>query len=100
VKLINQSWPRLPIEDYSLALRKAVQWLGERYVLAVPVKPRRTDATDHGFSSRRVRQDVTPNQRVLTRHGPIQSIASTRHQMGLISTVSSSHTATGRSGFS
>jgi hypothetical protein len=50
VKLIYQSQPRLPIEDYSLALRKAVQWLGERYVLAVPVKPRTTTgATDEGF---------------------------------------------------
>jgi hypothetical protein len=49
VKLNNQSRPRLPIEDYSLALRKAVQWLGKRYVLAVPVKPLTTCATDHGF---------------------------------------------------
>ena len=49
MKLINQSRARLPVEDYSLALRKAVQWLGERYVLAVPVKPVTTTATDHDF---------------------------------------------------
>ena len=49
MKLINQSRARLPVEDYSLALRKAVQWLGERYVLAIPVKPATTGATDHGF---------------------------------------------------
>jgi hypothetical protein len=53
MKLINRSLPRLPVEDYSLALRKAVQWLGERYVLAVPVKPRTADATDHAFFLKR-----------------------------------------------
>jgi hypothetical protein len=29
-----------PLRDYSDALRTAVSWLGERYLLAVPVTPR------------------------------------------------------------
>jgi|HubBroStandDraft_1064217.scaffolds.fasta_scaffold132957_2 hypothetical protein len=49
MKLINDKRPRLPIEDYSIALRKAIAWLGERYVPAVPVKPRMTDPSDHAF---------------------------------------------------
>ena len=39
MKRMNHSRPRLPIEDYSIELRKAIDWLGERYVLAVPGKP-------------------------------------------------------------
>jgi hypothetical protein len=38
---INQSRSSLPVEDYSVAVRKAIQWLGERYLLAVPVKSRK-----------------------------------------------------------
>jgi hypothetical protein len=37
MKLTTQESPRLPVEDYSGALRNAVSWLGERHVLAVPV---------------------------------------------------------------
>jgi hypothetical protein len=37
MNLMNHS--RLPIEDYSIALGKAIDWLGEWYVLAVPAKP-------------------------------------------------------------
>jgi hypothetical protein len=37
---INQSRAALPVEDYSVAVRKAIQWLGKRYLLAVPVKSR------------------------------------------------------------
>jgi hypothetical protein len=37
MKLITQESPRLPVEDYSGALRNAVSWLGQRHVLAVPV---------------------------------------------------------------
>jgi hypothetical protein len=33
--------PNLPVRDYSNALRCAVDWLGDRYLLAVPVAPRR-----------------------------------------------------------
>jgi len=37
MKLMTQELPRLPVDDYSAALRDAVSWLGERYLLAVPV---------------------------------------------------------------
>jgi hypothetical protein len=37
MKLMTQDPPRLPVDDYSAALRNAVSWLGERYLLAVPV---------------------------------------------------------------
>jgi hypothetical protein len=37
LKLMMQEPPRLPVDDYSAALRDAVSWLGERYLLAVPV---------------------------------------------------------------
>jgi hypothetical protein len=33
----TQEASRLPVDDYSAALRNAVSWLGERYLLAVPV---------------------------------------------------------------
>jgi hypothetical protein len=38
MKLLTQDRPRLPVEDYSVALRNAVSWLGKRYLLAEPVK--------------------------------------------------------------
>ena len=38
MKLMRQEHQRLPVDDYSAALRNAVSWLGERYLLAVPVK--------------------------------------------------------------
>jgi len=38
MKLMTQDRPRLPVEDYSVALRNAVSWLGKRYLLAEPVK--------------------------------------------------------------
>ena len=37
MKLMRQEHQRLPVDDYSAALRNAVSWLGERYLLAVPV---------------------------------------------------------------
>ena len=37
MKLMTQEPLRLPVEDYSAALRNAVSWLGERYLLAMPV---------------------------------------------------------------
>jgi hypothetical protein len=37
MKLTTQEASRLPVDDYSAALRNAVSWLGERYLLAVPV---------------------------------------------------------------
>ena len=38
MKLTKQDRAPLPVEDYSRALRNAVAWLGDRYLLAVPVK--------------------------------------------------------------
>lgn len=32
--------PQIPLHDYRMALQGAVSWLGERYVLAEPVKRR------------------------------------------------------------
>ena len=43
MKLMTQEPSRLPVNDYSAALRNAVSWLGERYLLAVPVA--RSEAT-------------------------------------------------------
>jgi hypothetical protein len=37
MKLMTQETSRLPVDDYSAALRNAVSWLGERYLLAVPL---------------------------------------------------------------
>ena len=48
MKLMTQELPRLPVDDYSAALRNAVSWLGERYLLAVPVK-RSEQATPRYF---------------------------------------------------
>jgi hypothetical protein len=42
VKLDNN--PKLPVHDYRNALRTAVNWLGERYLLAEPVQKRRDDS--------------------------------------------------------
>jgi hypothetical protein len=39
MKPMIHSRPRLPVEDYSIALGRAINWLGERYLLAVPAKP-------------------------------------------------------------
>lgn len=36
--------PQLPIHDYRMALKGAVSWLGERYLLAEPVQKRRGEA--------------------------------------------------------
>jgi hypothetical protein len=37
MKLSNQPRPRLPVVDYSHAIRNAVSWLGDRYLLAAPI---------------------------------------------------------------
>jgi hypothetical protein len=43
MKLLMQDRRRLPVDDYSVALRNAVAWLGKRYLLAEPVKARPVD---------------------------------------------------------
>jgi hypothetical protein len=52
MKLLTQEPPRLPVDDYSAALRKAVSWLGERYLLAAPVT-RSVQATPRYFPQER-----------------------------------------------
>jgi hypothetical protein len=52
MKLMTKEPSRLPVDDYSAALRKAVSWLGERYLLAVPVK-RSEQATPRYFPQER-----------------------------------------------
>ena len=37
MKLVTKESSRLPVDDYTTALRNAVSWLGDRYLLAVPV---------------------------------------------------------------
>jgi hypothetical protein len=37
MKLVTKEFSRLPVDDYTAALRNAVSWLGDRYLLAVPV---------------------------------------------------------------
>jgi hypothetical protein len=40
MKLKNPTRPRLPVQDYSHAIRNAVSWLGDRYLLAAPLDAR------------------------------------------------------------
>jgi hypothetical protein len=35
---LRRTHPPLPTHDYSLALQDAVSWLGDRYLLATPIK--------------------------------------------------------------
>ncbi len=53
----------LPVANYSPAIAKAVEWLGERYLLARPVQAARapaTDATVHPLSVLARRLGATP----------------------------------------
>jgi hypothetical protein len=43
MKLMTQDRPQLPVEDYSVARRNALSWLGKRYLLAEPVKAHPVD---------------------------------------------------------
>ena len=38
---LHDPHPTLPVHDYSGAIQSAVSWLGNRYILAAPVAPRR-----------------------------------------------------------
>ena len=38
---IRHDIPSLPVADYQPAIAQAVRWLGDRYLLAEPVKARR-----------------------------------------------------------
>ncbi len=39
MKRSSDSVDQLPVEDYSHAIREAVAWLGDRYLLATPIRP-------------------------------------------------------------
>ena len=43
MKRPNDLHSQPPVHDYGLALQNAVSWLGDRYLLASPVSPRRPD---------------------------------------------------------
>jgi hypothetical protein len=68
MKLIKQSRAGLLVEDYGLALREAVQYLGEQYAVAVPVKSQPTYASVHGF----FREERSWNQ-VVRKRRPVTS---------------------------
>lgn len=38
MKLVNGTTPQASVIDYSTALRQALAWLGDRYLLATPVR--------------------------------------------------------------
>jgi hypothetical protein len=37
---LQQVRPSIPLHDYSTAIETAVSWLGSRYLLAAPIRPR------------------------------------------------------------
>jgi hypothetical protein len=42
----------IPRHDYGLALKSAVSWLGDRYLLATPLNRRRDDRRDYFTQAR------------------------------------------------
>ena len=51
MKHASESIDSLPVQDYSRAIHQAVDWLGERYLLAVPVRAiRQADRRRHYFA--------------------------------------------------
>jgi len=53
----------LPVENYSPAIARAVEWLGDRYLLARPINKAR-----HGDVSRRQGRDSTGNEHRIRAH--------------------------------
>ena len=43
----------LPKHDYAQALKSAVSWLGDRYLLAEPLRKRREEPRDYFLQTRR-----------------------------------------------
>jgi hypothetical protein len=43
----------IPQHDYALALKSAVSWLGDRYLLADPLPKRRRERTEYFVETRR-----------------------------------------------
>ena len=51
----NQTSTKLPVENYQGAIRKALAWLGKRYLLAVPINARAIDHTMFRYHGQRRR---------------------------------------------
>ena len=52
MKYASESPDSFPLQDYSRAIHQAVEWLGDRYLLAVPVRAlRRGERRPHYFAS-------------------------------------------------
>lgn len=49
----NSATVSIPQHDYDLALKSAVSWLGDRYLLADPLPRRRDERKDYFGESRR-----------------------------------------------
>ena len=63
MKPAEHASPSLPLHDYALAVRGAVSWLGDRYLLAEPVPRRaraRSAAPFYSEARRWQRQPVRP----------------------------------------
>lgn len=48
----------IPQHDYGLALKSAVSWLGDRYLLAAPMPKRRDEHKDYFNEPRRWHEDA------------------------------------------
>jgi hypothetical protein len=64
MKFTKQAHAPLPVEDYSRARRSAVAWLGDRYLLAVPVKGRSVGPA----ASRYFGESPQRHERVVVKH--------------------------------
>lgn len=54
MKRMHRTQRSLPVHDYSFAVRRAVSWLGDRYLLAVPINaPRRSPSEGPYFGQPR-----------------------------------------------
>jgi len=53
MKLSDSSPATLPQHDYALALKSAVSWLGDRYLLADPLPRRRGERKEYFVEARR-----------------------------------------------
>ena len=49
----HEKTPALPLHDYDTALRNAVTWLGDNYLLAVPARRRIEEAKPYFSAPRR-----------------------------------------------
>jgi hypothetical protein len=49
MKLKYSNHPQLPVEDYSDAIRDAVSWLGDRYLLAAAIGTRSISCQPDGL---------------------------------------------------